>query len=714
MEEIFLMYDPIIMIAAVILMILASYTGLDLIITYRTTEKKFFLFMGGAVNLAIGIWVMYFMTMLAISDSGPFNVPFPLLILSLMIGIVLTSLAFYTLPYEGVTFNQLIFSTFLMTCSVLSIHFVYELQIDTEYQIGLLLVSILFIFLTFLFSFWLLFNEKGIATANQIWLKPVGTIAITGVVVEGHFLLMKATNIVKSEKVSVATYNENVFIYFILFISLMIFVGFIISNALNNKRFLTSRMHLMEIQKALDESSIVAITNENGIITHVNDKFVEISKFTREELIGSNFRPLHSGYHSKKFYDELWNTIKEGNVWRGEICNRNKDGEIFWLDSTIIPFVDHKGKTYQYKAIYTDITDRKLAEQHVKQTLKEISDFKFALDQSSIIITTNPDGILINVNDKFCKISKYKREEIIGKTHTIHLSGYHSQSFFNHLWLTVRSGKVWKGEICNKAKDGSTYWLDTTIVPLVDEKGTPYQFLSICHDITERKRAEEMVRRQEKLAVVGQLAAGVAHEIRNPLTSILGYTEFLNEEEKDENKKEIFTMILEEINRINQTVEDFMVLSKSQNVQLEKKNIVPLIKNVLSFVEFEAQKNGVTTQMSVPQEEIYMDFDEHKMRQVFLNFFKNAIEAMPNGGVLTVGITLENNEVKISIKDTGVGIAKENLKNLGEPFYTTKEYGNGLGLMVSYNIIESHNGKVYVESEINKGTTFHIIFPYYP
>ena len=248
----------------------------------------------------------------------------------------------------------------------------------------------------------------------------------------------------------------------------------------------------------------------------------------------------------------------------------------------------------------------------------------------------------------------------------------------------------------------------------LNEQGKPYQYVAIRNDITERKKTEEVLHRQDKLAAVGQLAAGVAHEIRNPLTSMKGYAEFLTLDEKDPERLEFMNIILDEIERVNMIVEDFMVLAKPKAVELEEKNVVPVIKDVVSLLEFEARKKKVRLSFDCNHEIIQIECDENRLKQVFLNFIKNGMEAMPNGGELHVKTMIHDNNVQISIQDTGVGISKEKLKKLGEPFYTTKKNGNGLGLMVSFKIIESHNGKVFVESEPNKGTTFNILLPAKP
>jgi diguanylate cyclase (GGDEF)-like protein/PAS domain S-box-containing protein len=253
-----------------------------------------------------------------------------------------------------------------------------------------------------------------------------------------------------------------------------------------------------DIKFSLDQSSIVAITNAQGTITYVNDKFCKISQYSEEELIGQNHRIISSSYHSKRFFQEMWKTISNGGVWQGEIKNRAKDGTFYWVDTTIVPFLDSAGKLYQYVAIRHDITERKLTETALQQSLKDLAGIKFSLDQSSIVAITDAQGTITYVNDKFCEISQYSKDELIGKNHHIINSGYHPKAFFQQMWKTIAQGQVWRGEIKNRAKDSTFYWVDTTIVPFLNNDGQPYQYVAIRNDITERKQLEEILRQQSE------------------------------------------------------------------------------------------------------------------------------------------------------------------------------------------------------------------------
>ncbi|MEH7444234.1 ATP-binding protein [Bacillus sp. JJ1122] len=345
--------------------------------------------------------------------------------------------------------------------------------------------------------------------------------------------------------------------------------------------------------------------------------------------------------------------------------------------------------------------------QDLQITHRELADLKRALNEATIFSISDKEDRITYVNDKFCNIYQYTEEELIGKKHTIFCSGFHPPAFFKKLLETIGRGEVWKGEIVNQAKDGSQYWLDTTIIPFLDSNGERYQHISIQYDITEKKKTEESLRKAEKLAMIGELAAGIAHEIRNPLTSIRGFVQLLNESSAGQNYTDI---IIEEIERINLIVSEFMVFAKPHQVYFSECDLTAILSGVIKFLAPEAILKNVLMEFEFPKEEVKILGEKSQLKQVFLNLIKNSIEAMPNGGKIHITLEKSYDNILITIKDNGVGMDEEQAKKLGEPFFTTKQDGNGLGLMVSYKIIQNHNGTIEVSSQKNIGTSFTISF----
>lgn len=365
---------------------------------------------------------------------------------------------------------------------------------------------------------------------------------------------------------------------------------------------------------ALDESAIVAITDQKGIIKHVNDNFLKISKYTKAELIGKDHRIINSGYHPKEFIRELWSTISNGRIWKGELRNRAKDGTIYWVDTTIVPFLNEVGKPYQYVAIRSDIAERKKAEADLRTSLREVSDYKYALDESSIVAITDQKGIIQYVNDNFCKISKYSREELLGQDHRIINSDYHPKEFIRELWVTIARGKIWKGELKNKAKDGTIYWVDTTIVPFLNESGKPYQYVAIRSDITLQKEAEEKLIRNERIykAVASNIPGSViclldpAYRyflVEGDILEKLGFSkgmligkkpdDILPEDQYSKFKDELERAFRGEVFSVETKRLDYILLSRYVPLKDDAKNIYAVMIIVLDITDLKKAENHI-------------------------------------------------------------------------------------------------------------------------
>lgn len=247
----------------------------------------------------------------------------------------------------------------------------------------------------------------------------------------------------------------------------------------------------------------------------------------------------------------------------------------------------------------------------------------------------------------------------------------------------------------------------------LEVRGTVFQDTAvqvIFRDITEFKRVEEAVKRSEKLSVVGQLAAGVAHEIRNPLTALKGFTQLLRQS-ADESRKHYFEIMQTELERIEMISSELLALAKPQTTTFQLLRTEKVLQEVISLLETQAVMSNVMIECQFDEDVPQLEGEERQLKQVFVNLMKNAIEAMPNGGRLRISIYHEDGEVKIAFRDEGEGIPEDRMAQLGEPFYTTKQKGTGLGLMVCQNIISSHNGRMDFASELGRGTTVTLSLP---
>lgn len=348
--------------------------------------------------------------------------------------------------------------------------------------------------------------------------------------------------------------------------------------------------------------------------------------------------------------------------------------------------------------------------QNIEVSMKQLADINTALDETLIVAVTDQRGVITFVNQKFCEISKYSREELLGQTHRIINSGYHPKEFFREMWRTIARGKVWRGDIRNRAKDGSIYWVDTTIVPCLNEHGKPYQYVSFRIDITQRKMAEEYLRRMDRIEIAGQLASSIAHEIRNPLAAIKWSLQSLPED-PEERRKHV-ELILSEIDRIDTTVGEFLLLSRPRDTHFGRRDVARLLETIVTLMNMQARKQNVQILADLDPELPEIRCDENHLKQVFINLIKNAIEAMPGGGRVFVRAKRQGaDHVRIEVQDEGCGIPPDQLPKVGEPFFTTKEKGTGLGLMVCYKIIQDHRGTLTIQSEVNKGTTVQVLLP---
>ena len=380
----------------------------------------------------------------------------------------------------------------------------------------------------------------------------------------------------------------------------------------------------------------------------------------------------------------------------------------------------------------TSSKENELRESALQETLKELADIKFALDQSTIVAITDQRGIINFVNDEFCRISKYTRAELLGQDHRLINSGHHPKEFIRDLWTTIASGEVWKGDLKNRAKDGSIYWVDTTIVPFLNSDGKPYQYVAIRHDITQLKLAEEKIlqqaaelQRAAHLSFVGELAAGLAHEIKNPLAGIQGTVDILiRRREASDPETEALQGIRHEVERIDGTVRALLARARPRALSPARTSLTELVWRAVRMARSQAgstttRGDRVRIEFEPPPEDIGPVIDAAQIEDALLNLIINAIEAIEGEGQVTVSIRRAESESEaefdedavIEVSDNGRGINEEDLAVIFHPFFTTTKGGTGLGLPAVRRIARAHGGRVEAKSTVGEGSTFTIYLP---
>lgn len=367
-----------------------------------------------------------------------------------------------------------------------------------------------------------------------------------------------------------------------------------------------------------------------------------------------------------------------------------------------------------------DVTDRKNAEKNLELRNKELADYKFALDETSIVGITDHKGKIIYANDNFCKISKYSREELIGRDYNIITFGYHSKAFMKNLLETIRQGKTWKGEIKNTAKDGSTYWEDTTITPFLDQQGKPFQYVSTRFDITKRKEAELKLRHRNKELVrtnneLDRFVYSVSHDLRSPLTSIRGLLSFIEEESSEPDTIEYAKMIRSCINRQDVFIENILTYSRNNRIKVktEKINIKQTVSDIMYLWQDKKEAKGINFEIDINEEASFYS-DNLRFYSIMEHLISNAVKHHKqdvSGRYIKVIAKSDHEKLKLSIADNGIGIEPAFYKKIFEMFFriSGNTDGSGIGLYIVRNTIEKLQGSIDVESERGIGSTFTII-----
>lgn len=331
---------------------------------------------------------------------------------------------------------------------------------------------------------------------------------------------------------------------------------------------------------------------------------------------------------------------------------------------------------------------------------------------------TDAQGRMVYVNPAFEKATGYTKEELIGKNPNIISSGKYSKEFWAKVWARISNGEIWQGEIENRRKDGSPMFTQVLISPIVDADGKVVGYLGSHRDISEQKQLEQQLIHSQKMESMGTLAAGIAHEVGNPLTSISSIVQVLLRTVNDEFAKEKLALVQAQVHRITKIIRDLVDFSRPSNYQLVPTNIVTNVKEAVEIVKMAKKARGVRFSVDVRDQIPLLALVPDQISQVFINILLNSVDALEGRPDPHVDVVVERDDecVRISISDNGIGISEEHLPKIGEPFFTTKPVGQGtgLGLWVSQGIIKSFHGDIRLKSKRGEGTTFTILLPLNP
>lgn len=479
-----------------------------------------------------------------------------------------------------------------------------------------------------------------------------------------------------------------------------------------------------DLRTALDEHAIVAMTDPQGRITEVNDKFCEISKFSREELIGQDHRIINSGAHSKAFFREMWKTIGQGRVWQGDIKNKAKDGSCYWVATTIVPFLNAQGKPRQFVAIRADITARKLAEE-ARSRLSGI-----VRSSSDAIISKSLDGIITSWNSGAEKVFGYTEKEAVGQSMLILFPPDRIHEEADILARIARDETVPHFETQRVRKDGHVLDLSVTISPVHDSEGQVIGASKIARDITDRRLAEEAIRKlnaeleQRVVERTAQLEAAnkeleafsysVSHDLRAPLRAMDGFSQALLEDygpQLPAEAQDHVRTIRRGAQKMGALIDDLLTFSRLSRSPLtfRQVDVNRLVRSTLE--DLAPQRSGHEVEL-VHHELPACQGDPALLKQVWVNLLANAFKYTQKRAraVVEIGSMVKNGETIYFVRDNGTGFDMRyagKLFGVFQRLHRAEDYeGTGVGLAIVQRVVHRHGGRVWAEAKVNEGATF--------
>lgn len=472
----------------------------------------------------------------------------------------------------------------------------------------------------------------------------------------------------------------------------------------------------------LPVSIYVKDNNCRKVVSNIAD-YEKLGFSSESEVLGKTDLELFENKDGLESYNDDLIVIKYGKtILNKEEKFQNKDGSWRWTLTSKIPLIDAKGKTTGLVGIGRDITEQKAAGETIQKLSKGIE------QNPATIVITDVSGTIEYVNPTFFEKTGYTYEEALGQNPRILKSGEMNPALYENLWQTISSGGVWRGELHNRKKNGELYWESATITSIKNEKGEITNYIAIKEDISSRKKMEaELIVAKEKAEESDRLKsaflANMSHEIRTPLNSIIGFSELLASGDFDETQKQEFVdQIVGSGNALLHIISDIVDISKIEageiSIRPSKIPVLKLIHDIELMFRHRIESKGLQLKISLPELDrdsiIYADYE--RVKQVFANLLGNALKFTFEGTIeITCRKLIEN--LEFSISDTGIGIEAQNHTKIFDRFrqvetsYNRKFGGNGLGLSITKNLVELMGGRIWLESDVDKGSTFYFTVP---
>jgi PAS domain S-box-containing protein len=449
--------------------------------------------------------------------------------------------------------------------------------------------------------------------------------------------------------------------------------------------------------------AMMSITRlKDNIFIDVNNSFSNALGYRREEMIGHSPLELNVWFEQNKREDMVETIIKEGSIKIFESKFIKKSGEIGYVLSSL-DIVNLNGDDCLL-GIGIDITERIKAEEALRKS-QELFGRAFDLAPFSLVITSLKDGNIKKVNQRFLQSNGYSEEEVIGHS-AIELNFWFDPGERAEMLKQLEEKEIYFQELKLRKKDGKV--IDVMFTGGKINLDGEECLITMQKDITELKTYQTEIARLDRLNLIGEMAAGIGHEVRNPMTTVKGFLQLLKEKERYAQDRDTMDLMIEELDRANSIITEFLSLAKNKAVELKMQSLNQKIKTILPLIQADAMKQDKNIELElgdIPNIKI----DKNEIQQLVLNLVRNGLEAMPPGGVLTIKTFLEGDRVVLAVKDQGRGIALEVLEKIGTPFFTTKDNGTGLGLAVCYSIAERQNARIDIETG-SEGTAFFVRF----